>query len=53
MGGESGTLTVAIPWIGINNYRLVVTLKNYTLDYDTHFVVGVWKDFRPSVTVIN
>ena len=41
------------PHVGIINYRLVVTIKKYTMDYVIHFVAGVWKDFRPSVTVIN
>ena len=41
------------PHMGKSNYRLVVTIKKYTMDYVIHFVAGVWKDFRPSVTVIN
>ena len=41
------------PHMGIYNYWLVVTIKKNTMDYVIHFVAGVWKDFRPSVTVIN
>ena len=39
--------------MGNLNYRLDVTLRKYTLDSETHFVAGVWKDCRPSVMVIN
>lgn len=41
------------PGWGYYIYTLVVTLRKYTLDSETHFVAGVWKDCRPSVMVIN